>query len=55
VESLDRLLASPRDGDLTPRGGANPLVDGGTPIPNISDRPGVDYRGAAPDLGAIER
>jgi hypothetical protein len=33
----------------------SPLVDRGTPIPNISDRPGVDYRGSAPDLGAIER
>jgi hypothetical protein len=55
VAALDRLLADPRDGDLTPRGGANPLVDGGVPIPNISDRPGVDYRGAGPDLGAVER
>ncbi|HEU5316355.1 MAG TPA: hypothetical protein VFX49_09615, partial [Chloroflexota bacterium] len=28
--------------------------DAGTPVPNLSDRPGADFAGAAPDLGAWE-
>ncbi|MCC6176363.1 MAG: hypothetical protein IT305_13740 [Chloroflexi bacterium] len=47
-------LANPEAGDLSlPLG--SPLVDAGTPVPNIADRAGVDYTGAAPDLGAHER
>ncbi|MBI4505790.1 MAG: hypothetical protein HY691_09670 [Chloroflexi bacterium] len=48
------VLADPAAGDLRlPRG--SPLVDAGVPVPNVSDRPDIDYRGAAPDLGASER
>jgi hypothetical protein len=32
-----------------------PAINRGTPIPNISDRAGIDYLGSAPDLGAFER
>jgi hypothetical protein len=32
----------------------SPLIDAGTPIPNLSDLPGVNFGGAAPDLGASE-
>lgn len=33
----------------------SPQIDAGTPVPNIADRPGIDYQGSAPDLGARER
>lgn len=49
----DPALADPANGNLALAAGS-PQIDAGTPIPNISDRPGVDYRGAAPDLGARE-
>ncbi|HEV8635539.1 MAG TPA: hypothetical protein VG370_15040, partial [Chloroflexota bacterium] len=51
---VDGWLAAPAAGDLTLLPGS-PLVDGGVPVPNVSDRPGLDYAGAAPDLGATER
>jgi hypothetical protein len=42
-------------GDLTLAAGATASINRGTPIPNISDQPGVSYLGSAPDLGALER
>jgi hypothetical protein len=30
------------------------VVDAGVPVPNLSDRPGVSFTGAAPDAGACE-
>jgi hypothetical protein len=55
VAAVDALLRNPADGELSLRAGENPAVDGGAPVPNVSDRPGIDYAGAAPDIGAIER
>ena len=52
--SVDSWLADPAGGDLGLAAGS-PFVDAGVPVPNVSDRPGVDYTGAAPDLGAVER
>jgi hypothetical protein len=50
-----RAMWEDRDaGTLTLVIGA-PAINRGTPIPNISDRAGVDYLGSAPDLGAFER
>jgi hypothetical protein len=46
-------LRNPQAGDLTLPAGA-PLIDAGVPVPNLSDRPGVDFQGKAPDLGATE-
>ncbi|MBI4507094.1 MAG: hypothetical protein HY691_16300, partial [Chloroflexi bacterium] len=47
-------LQNPAAGDLSlPAGSA--LVDAGVPVSNLSDRAGVDYRGAAPELGAREQ
>lgn len=46
-------LVNPAAGDLA-LAADSPLIDAGVPVPNICDRPGVDYRGAAPDLGARE-
>lgn len=46
-------LADPNGGNLALAPGS-PQIDAGTPVPNIADRPGIDYRGAAPDLGAHE-
>ena len=43
-------LVNPAGGDFTPQPGS-PLVDKGLLIAGIND----DYRGAAPDVGAIER
>jgi hypothetical protein len=51
---VDGWLADPPAGDLGLDPGS-PLVDGGVPVPNVSDRPGTDYTGARPDLGATER
>jgi hypothetical protein len=57
---VDRWLSAPAEGDLRPAPGS-PFVDGGVPVPNVSDHPrnGADdptgYAGAAPDLGATER
>ena len=52
--SSDVPLVDPADGDvrLTPD---SPLIDAGVPIPNISDRPGIDFQGAAPDIGYERR
>jgi hypothetical protein len=47
---LDALITNPRSGDLSLKAGINPLVDGGTVVPNIADC----YAGSAPDIGAIE-
>jgi hypothetical protein len=50
----DVPLASPAGGDLRlPTG--SPLVDAGVPVPNVSDRVGVDFQGAAPDIGYERR
>jgi hypothetical protein len=50
----DVPLADPAAGDLhLPPG--SPLVDAGLPVPNLSDRAGIDYQGAGPDIGALER
>jgi Protein of unknown function (DUF1565) len=46
-------LVDPGNGNLALAPGS-PQIDAGTPVPNISDRPGIDYRGNAPDLGARE-
>jgi hypothetical protein len=46
----DVPLANPAAGDLRLPAGS-PLIDGGLPVPNVSDRPGIDYQGAAPDIG----
>jgi hypothetical protein len=49
----DQPLVDASIGDLRLPAGS-PLIDAGLPIPNVSDRPGVDYQGAAPDIGASE-
>lgn len=49
----DPALADPVNGNLTLAPGS-PQIDAGTTVPNIADRPGSDYRGGAPDLGARE-
>jgi hypothetical protein len=51
---LDGQLVRATAGDLRLVDGSA-FVDAGVPVPNISDRAGVDFRGAAPDLGANER
>jgi hypothetical protein len=48
------ILSDTADGDLTLFEDSL-LIDAGTVVPNISDRPGLDYWGRAPDLGARER
>jgi hypothetical protein len=53
VTPSDTRLSNPAAGDLTLAAGS-PFVDGGVVVPNVSDRPGVDYAGGAPDLGATE-
>ena len=52
--STQPALADPMAGNLSLSAGAV-QIDAGVPIPNISDRSGVDYGGSAPDLGARER
>jgi hypothetical protein len=47
-------LVDPAAGDLRLPVGS-PLVDAGVPVPNVSDRAGIDYSGSAPDLGAREQ
>jgi hypothetical protein len=51
--AADGALAAPAAGDLRLRPGA-PFVDAGARVPNLSDRPGVDFAGSAPDLGSRE-
>jgi hypothetical protein len=46
-------LADPQNGTLALAPGS-PQIDAGVVVPNIADRPGIDYRGNAPDLGAQE-
>jgi hypothetical protein len=53
VAPVDGWLRDPGAGDLGPAPGS-PLIDGGVAVPNLSDRPGVDYAGTAPDIGARE-
>jgi hypothetical protein len=50
----DLALLNPDSGDLRLPPGS-PLVDAGIPVPNISDRPGLDFLGSAPDIGAVDR
>jgi hypothetical protein len=50
----DIPLANAVLGDLRLPGGS-PLIDAGVIVPNISDRPGADFRGAAPDIGYERR
>jgi len=52
LHTLPALMA-PEVGDLSLPFGS-PLIDAGVPVPNLSDRPGIDFAGAAPDLGARE-
>jgi hypothetical protein len=47
-------LADPAGGNLDLANGS-PQIDAGVVVPNIADRAGIDYNGAAPDLGANER
>ena len=46
-------LTDPSHGDLSLASGSS-QVDAGTVVPNVADLPGLNYVGAAPDLGAIE-
>ena len=46
-------LTDPSHGDLTLAGGS-PQANAGTTVANIADLPGVNYLGAAPDMGAAE-
>jgi hypothetical protein len=46
-------LTDPSHGDLSLASGSS-QVDAGTVVPNIADLPGVNYVGAAPDVGAFE-
>src|SRR5207249_3005364 len=51
--AVDAAFVDAPNGDLAPKAGSG-LVDNGVPVPNISDRPGVDFNGSGPDVGAIE-
>ncbi|MBI4506969.1 MAG: hypothetical protein HY691_15675, partial [Chloroflexi bacterium] len=51
--AVDGLLSGPTAGSLGLAAGSA-FIDAGVPVPNISDRTGVDYQGTAPDLGAAE-
>ncbi|HEY3080352.1 MAG TPA: hypothetical protein VGM69_10635 [Chloroflexota bacterium] len=57
---VDAWLSRPTEGDLRLAAGS-PFVDGGVPVPNVSDHrrtgPGdvTGYAGTAPDLGATEQ
>jgi hypothetical protein len=52
--SADPGLVNPSAGDLSLPAGS-PFVDAGVVVANIADRTGVDFSGAAPDLGAREQ
>jgi hypothetical protein len=52
--SGDMPLTNPTNGDLRLPSGS-PLIDAGVPVANVSDRPGVDFQGAAPDIGYERR
>ena len=53
VAAVDGLFVNAPEGSLTLVTGSA-CLNMGTPIPNISDLPGVNYVGTAPDLGALE-
>jgi hypothetical protein len=53
LNKIDGLFVSPQTGDLRLAPGSA-AVDTGIPVPNISDRAGVNYAGQGPDLGARE-
>jgi hypothetical protein len=48
--AVDGQLMDPANGDLRPRPGSA-LTGRGVPVANIADRPGVDFKGRAPDVG----
>ncbi|HEY3078810.1 MAG TPA: hypothetical protein VGM69_02770, partial [Chloroflexota bacterium] len=50
---VDAALGNPTGGVLAPPP-TSPFVDAGVPVANVSDRPGTDFLGTAPDLGANE-
>ena len=50
----DIPLTNAMHGDLRLPGGS-PLIDAGVVVPNVSDRPGADFQGAAPDIGYERR
>jgi hypothetical protein len=52
--TTDVALQDPEGGDLRLPNGS-PLVDAGVSVPNIADRPGIDYQGAGPDVGSQRR
>lgn len=54
ITDLRAMWTNRTTGDLTLVAGAQ-AINRGTPLPNLSDRPGIDYLGTAPDLGAIEK
>jgi hypothetical protein len=51
--TVDALFTNTATGNLALTGGAS-AIDAGIPIPNISDLVGVNYQGAAPDMGYVE-
>jgi hypothetical protein len=53
LTTADPSFVDVAGGDLSLPVGS-PLIDAGVPVPNVSDRPGLDFAGAAPDLGARE-
>jgi hypothetical protein len=50
----DVPLMNAASGDLR-LAGSSPLIDAGVIVPNVSDRPGADFQGAAPDIGYERR
>ena len=52
--TTDVALVNAASGDLRLPGGSR-LIDAGVAVPNVSDRPGVDFQGAAPDIGYERR
>jgi hypothetical protein len=52
--SGDVTLVNPTGGDLR-LPSDSPLVNGGVRVPNLSDRLGVDFQGAGPDIGYERR
>ena len=52
--TTDIPLANAAGGDLRLPSGS-PLIDAGVIVPNVSDRAGTDFQGAAPDIGYERR
>lgn len=50
---IDNALINAASGDFSLQNNSS-FVDAGTIVPNIADLQGVNYRGSAPDLGALE-